>query len=125
MRLMRFAGLVALVVAMSLSVAQAQEATRAGQPYDTAILEGIAVLPADSYAEGPASGAAIDPAGNNNGRTVPFESQPVQGFSSVIPGDNGNWLALSDHGYGGKGNSADYLPVPTFIKMHLDGVQHL
>jgi hypothetical protein len=109
MRSQRFAILLSLFVLLSFSIVQAQEDAPAGQPYGTAVLEGFAVMPADTFADGPASGAAIDPAGNNNGRTVPFESQPVQGFSTVIAGDNGNWLALSDNGYGGKGNSADYL----------------
>lgn len=77
-------------------------------------LIGFASLPADTFAEGPQSG------GNNgngepisgNGRTGPFEGQPVQGFSGVqfAPGSNGDtfWF-LSDNGFGSQGNSADYL----------------
>jgi glycerophosphoryl diester phosphodiesterase len=77
-------------------------------------LTGYTSLPADTFAEGPPSG------GNNgegepisgNGRIGPFEGQPVQGFSGVqfAPNSNGNsfWF-LSDNGFGGKDNSADYL----------------
>lgn len=70
------------------------------------VLRGRAVLPADTFAPGPPSGFAIT--GNTNNRAVPFASQPVQGFSAVLPKWNGNWIALSDNGFGAKGNSADY-----------------
>ena len=47
-----------------------------------------------------------------NGRTGPFESQPVQGFSAVqFAPDNTErafWF-LSDNGFGGQDNSTDYL----------------
>ncbi|MGB3535652.1 MAG: esterase-like activity of phytase family protein [Microcoleaceae cyanobacterium] len=77
-------------------------------------LIGYASLPADTFAEGPPSG------GNNgegepisgNGRTGPFESQPIQGFSGVQLAPNNSkdsfWF-LSDNGFGAKDNSADYL----------------
>ncbi len=77
-------------------------------------LIGYTSLPADTFAEGPPSG------GNNgegepisgNGRTGPFEGQPIQGFSGVqfAPNSNNNsfWF-LSDNGFGAKDNSADYL----------------
>jgi hypothetical protein len=68
-------------------------------------LIGYAVLPADTFAEGPPSGAALDPA---NGRTPPFESQPIQGFSGIIPAENGNYFVILDNGYGRKDNSADF-----------------
>jgi glycerophosphoryl diester phosphodiesterase len=77
-------------------------------------LKGFAFLPADTFAEGPASGADN---GNGEpisggGRTGPFEGQPVQGFSGVqfAPGGDGStyWF-LSDNGFGAKTNSADYL----------------
>lgn len=73
-------------------------------PYVT--LEGRAVLPADTFAAGPPSGFAIT--GDTNKRTVPFASQPVQGFSAVLPKWNGNWLVMPDNGYGAKANSADF-----------------
>jgi len=70
-------------------------------------LEGLAVLPADTFASGPTSGQFIRPA---NGRTPPFANrQPVQGVSSVLRESNGDFLIMSDNGFGAKGNSADYV----------------
>ena len=76
-------------------------------------LAGFASLPADTFAEGPQSGADN---GNGepisaNGRTGPFDGQPVQGFSGVqfAPGGNGAFWFLSDNGFGAQSNSADYL----------------
>jgi hypothetical protein len=75
-------------------------------------LVGFASLPADTFAEGPPSGAD-DGTGNpisGNGRVGPFPSQPVQGFSGVqFSRKRGSFWFLSDNGFGGKNNSADYL----------------
>jgi glycerophosphoryl diester phosphodiesterase len=71
------------------------------------ILKGFAFLPADTFAEGPPSGAFIT--GNTNDRTVPFLAQPVQGFSGVQVADDNTFWFLSDNGFGAKNNSADYL----------------
>jgi glycerophosphoryl diester phosphodiesterase len=76
------------------------------------ILQGFAVLPADSFDEdffdidSPPAGEAVDA----NGRTGPFPAQPIQGFSGVqfADGDGSYWF-LSDNGFGSQGNSADYL----------------
>ncbi len=70
-------------------------------------LTGFASLPADTFAEGPSAGADI----SANGRTGPFEGQPVQGFSGVqfAPNNDGSYWFLSDNGFGSKDNSADYL----------------
>ncbi|MBE9156205.1 esterase-like activity of phytase family protein [Nodosilinea sp. LEGE 06152] len=80
----------------------------------SAELTGFASLPADTFADGPASGGD-DGTGVpivGNGRTGPFDGQPVQGFSGVqfAPGGDGStfWF-LSDNGFGAKANSADYL----------------
>ncbi|MEN9869977.1 MAG: hypothetical protein RLZZ171_960, partial [Cyanobacteriota bacterium] len=76
-------------------------------------LAGFAFLPADTFAEGiPAGGD--DGEGNPidaNGRTGPFDGQPVQGFSGVqfAPDHTGAFWFLSDNGFGEQGNSADYL----------------
>ncbi|MBE9200382.1 MULTISPECIES: phytase [unclassified Nodularia (in: cyanobacteria)] len=70
-------------------------------------LVGFASLPADTFAEGPASGNAIT--GNTNGRDVPFAQQPIQGFSSVQVADDNSFWFLSDNGFGNKANSPDYL----------------
>ncbi len=70
-------------------------------------LEGIAILPADTFQPGPSSGQFIAAA---NGRIPPFlNQQPVQGVSSVLRAKNGDFLVMSDNGYGAKNNSADYV----------------
>ncbi|PZD71857.1 Glycerophosphodiester phosphodiesterase, periplasmic [Acaryochloris thomasi RCC1774] len=75
-------------------------------------LVGFASLPADTFAEGPPAGND-DGEGNPidaNGRTGPFEGQPVQGFSGVQFADrDGSFWFLSDNGFGAQENSADYL----------------
>ena len=71
-------------------------------------LVGYAVLPADTFATGPASGQF-----NGNGTKLEaprFSSQPVQGFSGVQFGPTpGSYWMMPDNGYGAKYNSADYL----------------
>ncbi len=70
-------------------------------------LKGFASLPADTIAPGPQSGKFIT--GTTNGRTVPFNGQPVQGFSAVqFASDNTFWF-MPDNGFGGKTNSEDFL----------------
>ena len=82
------------------------------RPGEAAELVGFAALPADTFAPGPPAGAD-DGSGSPisaNGRTGPFASQPVQGFSAVQqpePADGSFWL-LTDNGFGSQGNSADY-----------------
>jgi hypothetical protein len=70
-------------------------------------LIGIIVMPADSMRAGPPSGQ-FD--GEGRRASAPrFESQPVQGVSSIKPAKTaGAWWALSDNGFGGKWNSSDY-----------------
>lgn len=96
-----------LALALALPLLAGQQVSRAAEetrPYVT--LKGRAILPADTFAAGPPSGIAIT--GPTNGRAVPFASPPVQGVSAVLPKWNGNYLVLSDNGYGAKGNSPDY-----------------
>lgn len=70
------------------------------------VLEGRAVLPADTFAQGPTSGRYIGPA---NGRVPPFmDKQPVQGFSAIVKNADGTFHAMSDNGFGSLENSADY-----------------
>jgi glycerophosphoryl diester phosphodiesterase len=77
-------------------------------------LVGRAVLPVDTLAEGPPSGAAIPSA---NGITFPLPSQPVEGFSAIIDGRRpGEFLAMPDNGYGGKANSTDFLIRAYYIR---------
>lgn len=72
-----------------------------------ATLKGFASLPADTFAPGPQSGAAL--VNPTNGRTLPFPGQPVQGFSAVQFADANTFWFMPDNGYGAKGNSGDYL----------------
>lgn len=61
-----------------------------------ATLVGRAIMAAASFADGPKCGVAL---GSKpiNGIAVPFYSQPVGSFSSIIRGGyNGTWLLLSD-----------------------------
>ena len=76
-------------------------------PASAQTLEALAILPADTFAPGPTSGQLIAPA---NGRIPPFwDKQPVQGFSSVLRAPNGDFLVMSDNGFGAKPNSPDYV----------------
>ncbi len=73
-------------------------------------LVGRAIMAAESYADGPPSGAAIAAAKVINGVHVPFYNQPVGSISSVIRGAyKGTWLLLSNHGFDSSADSADYL----------------
>lgn len=92
---------IATLFALSASLLLAAPATEAQT------LDAFAVLPADTFAPGPTSGQFIAPA---NGRIPPFvDRQPVQGISSVLPAWNGDFLVMSDNGFGAKDNSADYV----------------
>ena len=90
---------------------------------DEPMLDGRAVLPADTFAPGPAVGAALE--GTINGRVPPFASVPVQGFSSLVTvgsdTDLGNTvLVLGDNGFGTRANSPDH-PLRWYrLRLHLD-----
>ena len=71
-------------------------------------LQARAVLPAATFAPGPPSGAAIG-GPVINGIPTPFASQPVQGFSAILPAEPGSYWVMEDNGYGAKANSADFL----------------
>jgi hypothetical protein len=72
-------------------------------------LVGFAVLPADTFAEGPASGAYRQTPGFRTS-PAPFSSQPVQGFSAIQFGPQpGSYWVLADNGFGSKANSPDFL----------------
>ncbi len=80
---------------------------RIGRVKDDKLI-GRAVLEAATFAPGPTSGQYIGK-GPINGQQVPFvDKQPVQGFSAVLDNEDGTFLAMSDNGFGGIGNSADY-----------------
>lgn len=69
-------------------------------------LTGRAVLPADTFAAGPAVGHELD--SPINGRSLPFATTPIQGFSSLLPLGAGIFLALQDNGFGTMANSPNY-----------------
>jgi hypothetical protein len=70
-------------------------------------LVGFAMLEADTFASGPASGQFTGSGGKLDAPR--FKSQPVQGFSGVQFGENGSYWVMPDNGFGAKYNSADYL----------------
>lgn len=92
--------------ATALAVAPSALAAPSPPPAPSTTLVSRAVLPADTFAAGPPSGAAIsDPK-----RATPFGSQPVQGFSAYVDDrHDGTLLAMPDNGYGSQENSADFL----------------
>ena len=71
-----------------------------------AALVARAILWADDYQPGPPSGAR---ARADNDVTPPCPGQPVPGFSAILDGGDGTFLAMPDNGYGEKGNSSDFL----------------
>lgn len=89
------------------AVAAAVLASHASAQADATLLR-RAVLPAATFAPGPTSGQQL--VGPINGVPTPFvNQQPVQGFSAVHDNGDGTFLAMSDNGFGGIENSADYL----------------
>ncbi len=71
-------------------------------------LVGFALLPADTFAPGPPSGAYRRTPGFRSQEGL-FASQPVQGFSGIQFGPRDTYWVLSDNGFGSKANSPDYL----------------
>ena len=70
-------------------------------------LIGLLVMPAEAFRGGSPAGQ-YDGEGRR-GAQPRFESQPVQGVSSIKPGPTaGAWWALSDNGFGSRWNSPDY-----------------
>lgn len=91
-----------LILASLVLLAGASQA-----PWQFPVLTGYAVMPADTLAAGPPSGAFLRD--GVRGATPPFPSQPVQGFSSIWPDTDGWFWALADNGYGTRFNSPDFL----------------
>jgi hypothetical protein len=110
----RAAGVGLLVLTLGL-VAAPSSAHSAAAP----TLTGFASLPALTFVPGSEpAGAALGTA-PVNGIAAPWDDQPVQGFSGVLPNGDGTYDVLSDNGFGTKANSADFLlriqrigPVP-------------
>src|SRR4051812_9261439 len=72
------------------------------------VLEGRAVLAAETYAPGPPSGSFF--AGQTiNGVSFPTPSQPAIGYSGIVDGRSpGEYLAMPDNGFGNQANSRDF-----------------
>jgi hypothetical protein len=98
-------------IAAAAVVAAALGSARAAP--EQGVLEGRATLPAETFAPGPPSGAFIG-GPVINGVSVPFASQPVQGFSAVLPAGGHRFWVMGDNGYGAKANSSDFL-----VRMYL------
>jgi glycerophosphoryl diester phosphodiesterase len=94
---------------IGLLIAAAPAACAGPSEPPEATLEGRAVLPADTFADGPPSGAGLDEGESKGDRSLPFEDQPVGGISAVLDAGDGEYLAMTDNGFGNKGNSADFL----------------
>jgi hypothetical protein len=95
------------VTAAVTAIAGLASATSTAAP-EQPILQGRAILPAATFAPGPPSGTAIG-GPVINGIPTPFASQPVQGFSAILPAGPGSYWVMEDNGYGAKANSADFL----------------
>jgi hypothetical protein len=88
----------------------------AGDRVDEPQLTGRAVLPVETYSDGPPSGAGVPNATNDpdrdkiiNGIQFPTPSQPVEGFSGIVEGRRrGEFLVMADNGFGSKANSFDF-----------------
>ncbi|MBW8848192.1 MAG: esterase-like activity of phytase family protein [Burkholderiales bacterium] len=103
MTLIRFpkrAAFAATVAALSMGAPLAQAAS--------ASLEGWALMPANTFSDGPTTGQFASGAGGNPLPLVNMQS--VQGFSAVLAGPTaGSYLFMPDNGFGTQGNSADAL----------------
>ncbi|MEP9353946.1 esterase-like activity of phytase family protein [Xanthobacter sp. KR7-65] len=51
------------------------------------------------------------------GLSLPFEGQPVQGFSGIVDEGEGRFLVLTDNGFGSKANSPDTMLMAHHLKM--------
>jgi hypothetical protein len=92
---------------LAMSIVSAVLVLMSVVPAPAQTLERFASLPADTFAPGPTSGQFIAP---TNGRVPPFvDRQPVQGISSVLRTGGGDYLVMSDNGFGAKENSPDYV----------------
>ena len=72
-------------------------------------LTGWAVMPANTFSDGPTSGQFAGAGAGGNALPL-LNKQPVQGFSAVLKGPvAGTFLVMPDNGFGSKPNSPDTL----------------
>ncbi|OYW27057.1 MAG: PEP-CTERM sorting domain-containing protein, partial [Methyloversatilis sp. 12-65-5] len=93
-----------LSLALALTAAFAAPTSHAAQN----TLAGWAVLPANTFSDGPTSGQFAGAGAGGNPLPL-VDLQPVQGFSGVLAGANGSFRVISDNGFGAQGNSGDTL----------------
>ncbi|MCQ9378378.1 esterase-like activity of phytase family protein [Methyloversatilis sp. XJ19-49] len=93
-----------LSLALALTAAFAAPAAHAAQN----TLAGWAVMPANTFSDGPTSGQFAGAGAGGNPLPL-IDLQPVQGFSGVLAGANGSFRVISDNGFGAQGNSGDTL----------------
>jgi len=75
----------------------------------TNTLTGWALMPANTFSDGPTSGQFNGSGAGGNPLPL-VNKQPVQGFSAVLPGAAaGSYLVMPDNGFGAQTNSADTL----------------
>jgi len=87
----------------------AMASTLAGSTAFANELIGFAVLPANTFAEGPTSGQFAGAGAGGNALPLVNE-QPVQGISAVLAGPTADsFYVMPDNGFGAKTNSADAL----------------
>jgi hypothetical protein len=106
------------VAALALLAACAAQATDATRP-TAATLTGWAMLPADTFADGPTSGQFTN--ANPYGTHLPPYAgrQPVQGFSGVLAGPTRDTVrVIADNGFGAQANSADALLRAYTLRIH-------
>ena len=110
----------ALAVTVPSLVAALASPTPAGGSHHDPVLVGRAVLPVETYAGLPRSGAFVIPGkGARNGIDFPLPGQPVEGFSAIVDGrDRGEILAMPDNGFGTKANSVDFLIRAYHLRPH-------
>ncbi|MBB5137093.1 hypothetical protein HNP84_006845 [Thermocatellispora tengchongensis] len=96
-------------VLAGLLAAAAVPATAQAAGSGRATLTGFAALPALTFVPGSEPSGSLIGTAPINGVTPPFTGQPVQGFSGIVRRHDGTFDVLSDNGYGGKANSADFL----------------
>ena len=72
-------------------------------------LSGWALMPANTFSDGPTSGQFAGSGAGGNALPL-LNKQPVQGFSAVLNGPvAGTYLVMPDNGFGTQGNSGDTL----------------
>lgn len=109
-------------VGLLIAAVVATQVASAADAQPEATLEGRAVLPADTFAEGPSSGNELEEE-TKGGRTPPFDGQPVGGVSAVLATGEGEYLAMADNGFGKKANSADFMLRAYFIRPDFETTQ--